>query len=62
LDIAKEVHVKILLIDDDPKVGKLLSFYLDSTDGLIQVETLAEGQNTLEGESFDLLLLDCVSS
>lgn|GEM_PF-4872069 len=54
--------MKILLIDDDPKVGKLLSFYLDSTDGLIQVETLAEGQNTLEGESFDLLLLDCVSS
>lgn len=52
---------KILLIDDDPEMGELLSTYLDGEGySLHHACTAKEGLNTLNHGEFDLVLLDIV--
>ncbi len=52
---------KILLIDDDPEMGELLSTYLDGEGySLLHACTAKEGLKTLDNGEFDLVLLDIV--
>lgn len=50
---------RILIIDDDPDICRLLSRFIQSTGYEVSVAcTLKEGKNLLESTDFDLVLLD----
>ncbi|WP_320171697.1 response regulator transcription factor [Maridesulfovibrio sp.] len=52
---------KILLIDDDPDMGELLSTYLDGEGySLVHACTAKEGLKVIGSDDFDLVLLDIV--